>query len=242
MAARSRPLNCAHRGASGYAPENTLAAMRLALQMGADMAELDVQQTADDALVVIHDTSLHRTTDGRGKVWRKSLKELKEFDAGSWFAPEFKGERVPLLTEVIELVRGKMRLNIEVKLHGHERDVVSLLLECLRREEFIDSCIVTSFGHEVAAEIKRRAPALQVGCICDRHGFREQNFTARVDLLSVQHRLVDADFMEKARAAGKQVHVWTVNDTSRMRQIIELGADAIITNYPDRLATLLAAA
>lgn len=230
-----RFLRCAHRGASAHAPENTLAAIRLAMEMGAEMCELDVQQTADDRLVVTHDDTLDRTTNGKGNVWEMTLAELQTYDAGSWFDSRFAGEKLPALEEMIALVRGKMSLNIEAKIHGHERNVASLLLETLKRERFEAQCVVTSFDHKVVDEIKTLAPALQVGYIFGWREFSATVFCGKVELLSAHYSLVDVAFLERARAAGKKVHVWTVNDQWLMRRLIEQGVDGIITNYPDRL-------
>lgn len=231
--------NCAHRGASGHAPENTLAAMRVAMAMGAHMAELDVQQTADDRLVLLHDDSLERTTNGAGMLWQKPLAELQTYEAGKWFAPQFAGEPLPALEEVIALVRGKMKLNVEVKLHGHERDVAKLVVETIRREKFERECLVTSFDHRVADEIKARAPELKVGYIFGKEEYHEGVFLGAAEALSVHHYLVGPEFMKRARAASKEVHVWTVNDKPLMHRLMDLGVDAIITNYPDRLAEVM---
>lgn len=236
----SKFIICAHRGASGYAPENTLAAMRVAMEMGAQMSELDVQQTADDALVVFHDDKLNRTTNGKGYLWQKMLAELRSLDAGSWFDAKFAGEKIPTLEEVIELVRGKIKLNIEVKLHGHERDVARLVVEKIRQLSFADQCIVTSFGHDVVDSIKKLAPELTAGYIFDHSQYSDAVFNGPVEVLSAHFRIVDAPFMQKAKAAGKKVHVWTVNDKAAMRRMLDLGVDAIITNYPDRLVEVVA--
>lgn len=233
-------INCAHRGASGHAPENTLAAMQKAMETGAQMAELDVQQTADDELVLFHDDSLHRTSDGSGPLWQKSLAELQTLDAGAWFGEAFRGEKIPTLEQIFELVRGKMQLNIEVKLHGHERDVAALVVKKIRAADFAEHCIVTSFGHEVADRIKALTPELTVGYIFDHSQYSEAVFSGPVEVLSANHWLITEDFMRKARAAGKQVHVWTVNDKPTMRRMLALGVDAIITNFPDRLAEVVA--
>lgn len=233
-------MNCAHRGASGHAPENTLAAMQKAIEMGAQMSELDVQQTADDELVLFHDDKLNRTSTGKGYLWEKTLAELRALDAGSWYAKEFAGEPIPTLEEVIELVRGKMQLNIEVKLHGHERNVAKLVVDKIRQANFGEECVVTSFGHEVADSIKALAPELTVGYILDFGYYSEANFEGKVDLLSSNYKLVDTSFMQKAHAAGKQVYVWTVNDKATMHKMMDLGVDAVITNYPDRLAEVIA--
>ncbi len=232
-------INCGHRGASGHAPENTLAAIRLAMAMGAQMVEIDVQQTADDQLVLLHDDSLRRTTNGNGLLWQKKLVELQGLDAGGWFDAKFAGEPLPTLEQTIALVRGKIKLNIEVKLHGHERNIAKLVVEVIRREGFATECLITSFGHAVADEIKQLAPELRVGYIFGPREFREAVFTAPVEVLSAHYSLVNAEFMRKARATGKAVHVWTVNDKDLMTRLIDLGVEAIITNYPDRLAEVL---
>jgi glycerophosphoryl diester phosphodiesterase len=232
-------INCAHRGASGHAPENTLAAVRVAMGMEAQMAEIDIQQTADDRLVLLHDDELNRTTNGEGFLWQKNYDELKRLDAGSWFDAKFAGEPLPTLEEVIALARGKIKLNIEVKLHGHERNIAKLVVDTIRRENFQQECIVTCFGHAVADEIKKLAPELQVGYIFGTEEYHEGVFSGGADLLSANHRLISPEFMQKARAANKQVHVWTVNDTLLMQRMLDFGVDAIITNYPDQLAEVM---
>ncbi len=195
--------NCAHRGASGHAPENTLAALQLAMEVGAQMSELDIQQTADDRLVLLHDDELERTTNGSGLLWQKTLAELKNYEAGSWFAPQFDGEPLPTLEEVFALARGKMKLNIEVKLHGHEREIAKLVVETIRREKFEKECLVTSFGHHVADEIKALAPELKTGYIFGKEEYHEGVFNGPVEVLSVNHYLISPEFLRKARAAGK---------------------------------------
>ncbi|MGH7452587.1 MAG: glycerophosphodiester phosphodiesterase, partial [bacterium] len=170
-----------------------------------------------------------------GNVWEMTLAELQQYDAGSWFDPRFAGEKLPALEEVIALVRGKMQLNIEAKIHGHERNVASLIVETLWRERFDDECIVTSFDHKIVDEIKALAPTLQVGCIFGWREFSTEVFSVKVELLSAHYSLVDTAFLKRARAAGKKVHVWTVNDQWLMRRMIEMGVDGIITNYPGRL-------
>ena len=232
-------VNCGHRGASGHAPENTLAAIRLAMEMGAQMSEIDVQQTADDRLVLLHDDGLERTTSGAGFLWQKNLQELQGLDAGSWYGAQFAAEPLPTLEEAMALAHGKIKLNIEVKLHGHERDIAPLVVAAIRRENFQEECLVTSFGHAVADEIKRLAPELRVGYIFGPREFHESVFTGAAEVLSVNHYLISPEFMQKARAHGKQVHVWTVNERPLMRRMLDFNVDAIITNYPDRLAELV---
>jgi glycerophosphoryl diester phosphodiesterase len=233
-----RTINCAHRGASGHAPENTISAVEKAIDMGADMVEIDIQQTADDRFAVFHDILLDRTSSGTGPLWEKTLAELKALDTGSWFGPDWVGERIPSLDEVLEITRGRVSLNIELKLHGHERGVVELAIRALHDNNIEDHCprksLVTCFDHTIAIEIKRANPTLTVGAILGPDEYSTGVFDAEVDVLSMEKSLVDEDFMTLARATGKEVHVWTVDDTDNMRRLIDLGVDAVITNYPDR--------
>jgi len=227
-------VNCAHRGSSGHAPENTIAALEMAIAQGAGMAEIDIQQTADDRFAVFHDDDLDRTTNGAGPLWQQSFPELQTLDAGSWFAPEFAGERIPSLEEVLEITRGRLPLNIELKLHGHERRVVDLVIRALHDNNIEDQGLVTCFDHRVAAQIKQADPTLTAGAILGKGQNLTGIFAAPVDVLSAEKTLVDEAFMAAARQAGKAVHVWTVNEPEEMRKLINLGVDAVITNYPDR--------
>jgi len=231
-------LCCAHRGASGHAPENTMAALARAIEMGAEMAEIDVQQTADDRLAVFHDTDLNRTSDGAGPLWRRTMSELQTLDAGSWYGPEFTGERIPTLEEVLDLTRGRLILNIEMKRHGHEfgheRGFIDLVIRALHDNNDGDHCLVTSFDHQVAAAVKERFPGQRTGLIIGPGPMPAEVFTSTADVLSVHQSLANKAFFARARSAGKSVHIWTVDDPARMQELIELGADAVITNHPDR--------
>jgi glycerophosphoryl diester phosphodiesterase len=227
-------INCAHRGASGHAPENTIAAVEKAIAQGAAMAEIDIQQTADDRFAVFHDDFLDRTTNGVGPLWEQTLAELQTLDAGSWFGLEYAGERIPSLEEVLETTRGRLPLNIELKLHGHERQLVELVIRTLHDNNIEDHCLVTCFDHKVAVAVKQADGALTVGAILGRQQYTDRIFDLPVDVLSVEKSLVDETFMATAREAEKQVHVWTVNDPEEMNRLIGLGVDAVITNYPDR--------
>jgi len=231
-------INCAHRGASGHAPENTIAALEKAIAQGAAMAEIDIQQTADDKFAVFHDDYLDRTTNGAGPLWEKTLAELQTLDAGSWFGPDFKGERIPSLEEVLEATRSRLPLNIELKLHGHERQLVELVIRTLHDNNIEDHCLrtslVTCFDHQVAVAVKQATGALTVGAILGGQQYSAGIFNLPVDVLSVEKALVDEAFMAAARKAEKKVHVWTVNEPEEFRRLIDLGVDAVITNYPDR--------
>lgn len=229
-----RVYNCAHRGAAGHAPENTLAALEQAVRLGADMAEIDVQQTADGQLVLLHDFTLERTTDGTGSLAGRTLAELRTLDAGRWYGRRYAGERIPTLAEAMNLVRGRLALNIELKAGGPRVGLLDRVRSVIRDEEFTDRCVVTSFDHALIGELLTDRPAFAVGYICGAAGLPAGVFRAKVDLLSLEKRLVGAAEIEFAHAAGQAVHAWTVNDTARMKSLLGLGVGGVITDYPDR--------
>lgn len=230
----------AHRGASGHTPENTLASMKKAIELNADMAELDVQETSDGQMIVLHDKTLKRTGGVNLNIWETNYNQLKDVEVGSWFDEKFKGEPVPKLSEVIDLVKGKIGLNIELKTNGHEKRLADMAVEIVKEKDFQNSCIFTSFDFKQADRVKEIDPSLKVGYIMKKLPDDFDVFKADVDLLSVHHGLVDKDFVDKARANNKEVHVWTVNEEAEMRRLIALGVSSIITNYPDKLRSVLA--
>jgi len=232
---------CGHRGASGHAPENTLASLREAHKLGISMCELDIQQTADARFVAHHDFRLSRTTSGKGYLWRKSLSELKELDAGSWFDQKFAAEKIPTLDEVLRFADGKFDLNIELKIHGHEKDAIELLSEKITQYHIENSCLVTSFDHAIVDEIKERNPTLKVGYIFGKGTYSLTVFDGSADVLSVHHKIVDREFIATARACRKEVHAWTVNTKTAMKRMLDVGVDVIITNFPDRLQQVMEA-
>ncbi len=229
-----RTNNCAHRGASGQAPENTLGAIGRALGLGADMVEIDVRLTADGRLAVIHDATIERTTSGHGPVAALTMAELGALDAGAWFGPEWAGERVPELVDVLDAVRGRARLNIELKPDDRPEAMLDELLRQLALHDFARHCVVTSFDADLVDELKARAPQQAAGYIFGRGELPGWAFSAKVEVLSAEHTLVDAAFCEFATAADKAVHVWTIDAPADMRRFVDMGVDAVITNHPER--------
>jgi glycerophosphoryl diester phosphodiesterase len=228
----------AHRGASGLAPENTIAAFQKAMEYKADFSELDVTMTKDGELILLHDDTLQQTTNDSGNVWDFTLSELKKLDAGSWFGADFVGEHLPTLAEVIDLVNGKMKLNIEIKISGREPGIADKVVETVRHKNFSNQCIITSFDSSAITRVMKIAPEIPAGLIFSNDP-AESIFEGKWSILSAKHKIVDADFMNKARAAGKEVHVWTVNKEDDMKRFIDLGVDGIITNFPNRLVEVL---
>lgn len=236
-------LNIAHRGASAYAPENTIAAFEKACELGADAIELDLRQTLDEQLVVFHDRRLDRTTSGRGHVASLTLSELKRLDVGGWFGKKFSGQRIQTLTEIFERFRQRVRFVIELKggsdFHpGIEERLVTLI----QIYGVVDQVLVHSFDHYAIKKIKELDPGIKTGAIlmgrplnlvglADRQGF---------EALSLHHALVLKRDLELCRAANLEVYVWTVNEVDEMRRLVEARVTGIITDRPDLLRQAIA--
>lgn len=229
----------AHRGGAGLAPENTMAAMKNAMRLGAGFSELDVQETSDGVLILLHDGTLERTAGVDLNIWETPYDSLARYEVGAWFAPEFAGEPIPTLAEVIDAVKGKMKLNIELKMNGHEKFLVEKVIEMINEKDFRSQCIITSFDLDAIKKVRQLDKGLKVGYLFSKYPEDEDVFTADVDLLSVKYKLVDEEFVKKAHANNKEVHVWTVNDPEMMKKLLKMGVNSIITDYPDRLLELL---
>ena len=227
----------AHRGSSARAPENTLSAVQQAITDGADFAEIDVQTTADGELVVLHDGDLMRMAGDSRRLRDLTLSQAKELDVGKKFNGEFLGERIPTLAEVIHLSRGKIQLNIELKYNWPDPTLAGKVVELLRREAFLTNCIITSLDPAALAEVQRLAPELKVGQIVTASVGNVTRLPGQI--LSVNKRAATRRFIQQARTAGKEVHVWTLNKTGDMLLTIERGAQNLITDHPDVAVRLL---
>jgi glycerophosphoryl diester phosphodiesterase len=253
-----RPLVIAHRGASAYAPENTMAAFRAAVALGAQMIELDVHPTRDGRLAVIHDESIDRTCDGRGFVGEMTLAELQVFDAGLWWGPGFAGERVPALEDVLAFARGRVSVNVEVKAPagggpGRVDDaVVRPLFAALDATGMREAVVVSSFQPEVLRAVRRADRSLAIGVLFDTRietpaGFRidrlAPHLAAAGELGAVSlhpyWRWTGARLVGAAHEAGLAVFPWTVNREADLARLVAEGADGVITNHPDRLVRVL---
>jgi glycerophosphoryl diester phosphodiesterase len=231
-------LNIAHRGASGTAPENTLAAFRAAIAAGAAMCELDVQPTRDHAVVVIHDDTVDRTTDGRGAVKEMTLAELKRLDAGARFsgAPR-RDEPIPTLDEVFAATADRCALNIELKSGQVEKEVVALM----RKWKALETSMVSSFDRVRLARVRELEVAVRIGVLAEKNVERMLDTAARLSAYAVNPRydLVTSELCDTAHARGLKVLVWTVDAPELMRLLIGCGVDGIMTNYPARLQEVL---
>lgn len=230
----------AHRGASDIAPENTLIAVKKAIDLGADYVEIDVWQTQDDKIILMHDKTPRRTTNAKGKkeIWDYSLEELKKLDAGSWFGKEFKNEPVPTLLEVILVIKGKIKLNIELKISDEEPGMVQKIVDIIRTEGLEKDCMVTSFDRRSVEEVKNIAPEIKAGVVFEK-GYSVDVYDGNWEVLSCSRKVVDKELVERAKKNNKEIHVWTVNNVKEMKRLINLGIDGIITDRPGLLIPLV---
>lgn len=229
----------AHRGSSAAAPENSMAAVLQAVKDGADFAEIDVQETADGVVVLFHDTDLRRMAGINKGIWEISFDDMRKLDIGSWFSKEFSNTRVATLEEVIQAVKGKMKLNIELKFNGHSRKLESEVVRIIRATGFEEECVITSLHASGVRNVARLDKTLLRGLIVTAN----IGDITRLDvqILAVNANAVNRDLIRRAHKAGMEVHVWTVNDPGQMLTMIHLGVDNIMTDSPDLLVELLRA-
>ena len=227
----------AHRGSSRKAPENSMSAVRQAIEDGADFAEIDVQETRDGVVVVIHDTDLMRVMGLDRKIWEVTYDEIRDLDAGSWFSPKFEGERIPTLQQVIDLTNGKIKLNIELKLNGHDQRLAERVVQILQNNRFESRCVVTSLEYGALRQVKQLDDSLRIGHIVS---VAIGDITRlEVDFLSLQTNLVTAQLMAAADKRGLGVHVWTVNDPDTLVAMVNKGVENIITDEPGMMSARL---
>ena len=239
------PLTLGHRGASAAAPANTLAAFRLALELGADGFELDVQLTADNELVVIHDYSMDHTTDGSGLVRQKTLAEIKKLDAGVRFASRFAGERIPTLREVFEMAGKGPFINVEIKTTSPRGNGLEPRLIALIREYGLgERLVVSSFNPFALWRIRRLAPDMRLALLYadDLPAYLRNRwlaFLSHPNALNPKYTMATSDHVRWAQAHGYGLYVWTVDDEAEMRRLASLGVSGIISNRPDVLKRVL---
>ena len=243
---RDRPLNFAHRGASKEAPANTLPAFLRAAELGADGIELDAHLSRDGELVVIHDFHVDGTTDGHGLVRDKTLAELRELDAGSWFDPAFAGTQIPTLQEVIDAVGRRLLLNIELKVRGSRDDgLPAAVVRAIEENNLVNRVVVSSFSRLAIRRVRQLSPRIPIGYLYyfdPLLGRRPwPHSLARPEALHPWYKMIDDGYVRWARERGYRIHTWTVDSPGDMRRLIELGVDIIITNWPDLLRAMLEA-
>ncbi len=244
----SKIFNIAHRGWSARYPENTLPAFQKAVEAGADMIELDVQCTRDGQVVVLHDKTVDRTTDGSGRVCDLSLQKVKSLDCGGWFSPAFRGERVPTLGETIEALKDSpVKLCVEVKGRDAEgvEQTVSRTIQIIQEHNVLERCILTSFLPEALALARRLQPLIPTALDPDEETrFTAWDLCAQVlriggNILSLRHDWLTQALVDEVHAHGIPIWTWTVNEPEAMRRAVAFGADGIMTDDPAGLREVL---
>jgi glycerophosphoryl diester phosphodiesterase len=241
----SRLLVFAHRGASKVAPENTLPAFEAAVRSGADGVELDVQYSSDGHLVVIHDLTLEALTDGTGRVTAHTLRELRALDAGYHFGPEFAGTRIPILNEVLDLLRDRLLVNVELKVPDTSSASMGAdLVAVVREHNMADQVVISSFNPFALRRAKQAGPEIECALLLahDLPGWMRWGLTrrySRADGIHPEASMVDVSYATWARKARLPLRVWTVNDEAEMRRMIALDVDAVITDVPDLMIEMV---
>lgn len=234
----------AHRGASAYYPENTMAAFRAAVEMDAEMIELDVLLSKDGVPVVIHDETLDRTTDGEGSVSDYTLEELKRLDAGSWFGEKFRGEPIPTLEEVLEYAAGTIALNIEIKTEavtdnakgGVEEESIRLV----RKYGMEDHVLFSSFDYRAISHLKELAPDIPAALLYNNNESPNRTPSELVeaykaDAFNCSFSQLNNRRLKNIREHNIPVFVYTVNNRGRMKKLINKGVTGIFSDKPDLL-------
>jgi len=240
---KNRPLVVAHRGCSETFPENTLPAFRHAIDIGADMIEFDVQCSSDGKVVVFHDHRVNRTTNGRGKISTFTLRELQNFDAGSWFDKRFTGEMIPTLRDVLKLVQGQIQLNIEVKSYGNDAKYNFIVEKSIKLvEEFgmKEDVYFTSFDHNLLREFHEYDPSLHRGVLYDarRHARKSPNLLCKLafaEAFVCDIHVLKKTLLTDARNNGLLVGVYAVDSEEDFDKAMKAEADIIISNNPERI-------
>ncbi|TKJ44970.1 glycerophosphodiester phosphodiesterase [Candidatus Aerophobetes bacterium Ae_b3b] len=221
-------LVISHRGASGRYPENTMAAFRMAVEIKADMIELDVRRSKDGHLVVIHDVKLGRTTNGEGRVRETPLAELKALSAGAWWGEKYAKERIPTLDEVLAWAQDKLPIVIDVKTLGIEEELVKLV----EKHQMVNQVVIRSWGKRFLQKLKSLNRALITLSLSN-------NTNGLEDILGIRYGEITSALVAEAHRKGKLVWVWTVDDKPAMRRYINMGVDGIISNYPAKVIEVL---
>lgn len=244
---RKGPLLIAHRGLSARYPENTIAAFRAAVEAGAEMVELDVALSSDGRVVVLHDATLERTTRGTGRPGDFPLAFLKKLDAGAWFAPDFAGEKIPTLAEVLDLVRGRCAVNIEIKAEAvssePEGGIEEKVIARVRERRMEEGVLVSSFDPTAVTRIKKLAPAVMTAILYGKEiAFDPVPLISRcgADGLNMKRLHVNSEVVLAVHRAGLLLCVYTVDDPEELAKLSALGVNGIFTNDVEAAARALA--
>lgn len=220
----------AHRGASIQCPENTMAAFREAASQEADWIELDVQESADGVLFIMHDSNFKRTTGVDANVWELNWNEIRKLDAGARRGDLWKGEPVPLLEEVLAFASEEnVNLNIELKPTGHEKRLVEGVMELIEKYQYEENCVITSQSYRVVKEVRDRSDVIHTAYVCGLAYGAVSRLTA-ADAFSVQSVSISRRLVRSLHNRGIAVYAWTANSRKSINRMIDYGVDNIITD------------
>jgi len=223
-----QPVRVGHRGAAGHAPENTLGAIQKGIALGVDFVEIDVRRTADGVLVALHDETVNRTTNGKGRVDRLSLRNVKKLDAEN-------GEQIPTLAEVLEVSAGRVGLMLELKIEGMARQTV----EAVRQTGFKDPVIYASFLHDELIQIRAADPEASLMVLFGRlpHTPVTRAKEYSPSHVGLRHDTVTRRLVEAFHRSNILVFVYTANSRRDILRALSLGVDGVISNFPERINT-----
>ena len=239
MLGGSVPIVTAHRGFSAAAPENTLPAFQLAIDQGCERAELDVQMTKDGVVMVTHDTNMRRCTGRNQNIYDLTYDEVRKLDAGRWFGKKYAGTKVPTLAEVLDLCKGKIELNIEIKPNAATPELEAETLRIIREKGFENNCVITSQSYETLCKVKELAPGISTGYILAL-GVGSYYDLPAADFFSVESTFITSGMVQQVHLRGKTVSAWTVNREEDASDLLSLGVDDIITDKPGMVQQLMA--
>ena len=232
------PVITYHRGYSSRAPENTMAAFEAALEHGSPRIELDVQMTADGVAVVTHDTSLRRCTGRNENIYDLTCNEVRKLDAGHWFGQKYTGAKVPTLEEVLDLCKGKIQLNIEIKPNAATPELEAETIRIIREKGFAQDCTITSQSYETLCKVKELAPEIRTGYILAL-GVGSYYDLPAADFFSVQSTFITSGMVQQIHKRSKTISAWTVNREEDASELLSIGVDDLITDKPDMIQQLL---
>ncbi|MGF1876398.1 glycerophosphoryl diester phosphodiesterase [Photobacterium frigidiphilum] len=228
-----------HRGAAALAPENTLAGIQKAVEYGIKWIEIDTQLSADNIPVIIHDKTVRRCTNGKGRVGDLTLAELKVLDAGSWFSNEFKGETIPTLEEaLLACQENNLNMNLEIKIHKEQevKPLVEKVVETVKHLNFpIEKLLFSSFSQNVLAHCQTLYPEVRRGFITEHKPSNMLDTIKPLDLYSlhIDHRILNEKLAKSIKEAGLTLMIWTLNDPKKVDRFTAWGVDNIITDKPN---------
>ncbi|NRD78650.1 glycerophosphodiester phosphodiesterase [Bacillus sp. BRMEA1] len=238
-----KPLKIGHRGAAGYCPENTFASFHKALELGADYLEIDIQMTKDEELVVIHDATVNRTSNGKGKVKDFTLSEIQTLDAGSWFKPEFAGEKIPSFNEFLDEFAGKAGLLIELKKPSLYPGIEAKLANELIKRGLVGAnkhpIIVQSFDRTSLKHFHNLLPSVPIGVLVKNRAVNGipnkdlQFFSEFATYINPKIAIVNKRLINRIHQHGFKVFIWTVKKKSEANMLQRIGVDGIVSDYPD---------